>query len=273
MFTKRRGAFTLAGAALLPGCSTAGLSDLVTPRGGYTVTPDIAYGPLPRHRLDLYETGRGGPLVLFIHGGEWRQGDKSMYRFVGQALCARGFDCAVINYRLFPETRFPGFVEDAALAVRHLARPMVIMGHSSGAHVAMLLVLDPRWLAGAPMGSVVQGGIGLSGPYDFLPLDNPLHDAILNGPMGLPATQPINFAAGPAPPLLLITGETDTTVRPRNTAALAAARRAAGGVVREVRYAGVGHSGTITALAALLRPFSVPVLDEIEAFTRQVAAG
>jgi len=265
MSLRRR--FSLALTALLPGCSSAGLSDLLTPRGGYTLTTDIAYGPLPRHRYDLYRTGRGGPLILFIHGGEWRQGDKNIYRFIGQALCARGLDCAVINYRLYPEARFPAFVEDAALAVRHMARPLVLMGHSSGAHVAMLLALDPRWLGGLP----IQGCIGLSGPYDFLPLDDPLHERILSSPLGLAATQPINFAQGPGPPLLLITGDADTTVRPRNTTALAAARRAAGGVVREVHYPGVGHTGTITALAALLRPFSPPVLDEIEAFTRQVA--
>lgn len=267
--TATRRSATLALAALLPGCSSAGLSDALTPRGGYTLTPDIAYGPLPRHRLDLYETGRRGPLILFIHGGEWREGDKNIYRFVGQALCSRGFDCAVINYRLYPDAGFPGFVEDAALAVRHMARPLTLMGHSSGAHVVMLLALDPRWLGGAP----IQGAIGLSGPYDFLPLDNPLHDAILNGPRGLPATQPINFAHGAGPPLLLITGDADTTVRPRNTTALAAARRAAGGVVREVHYPSTGHSGTITALAALLRPFGPPVLDEIEAFTRLVSTG
>lgn len=258
---------SLALAALLPGCTSAGLSDALTPRGGYTRTADIAYGPHPRHRLDLYETGRQGPLILFIHGGEWRRGDKDVYRFVGQALCARGFDCAVINYRLYPEARFPAFVEDAALAVRHLGRPLTLMGHSSGAHVAMLLALDPRWLAGAP----VRAGIGLSGPYDFLPLDNPLHAEILDGPLGLEATQPIRFANGAGPPLLLITGDADTTVRPRNTTNLAAARRAAGGVVREVHYPGVGHAGTITAVAALLRPFSPPVLDEIDAFMRQVA--
>ena len=265
--TATRRSAALALAALLPGCSSAGISDALTPRSGYTVTPDIAYGPQPRHRLDLYETGRGGPLILFIHGGEWRQGDKNAYRFVGQALCARGFDCAIINYRLYPEARFPGFVEDAAAAVRHMARPLVLMGHSSGAHVAMLLALDPRWLGGAP----ILGGIGLSGPYDFLPLDDPRHTQILSSPLGLAATQPINFAAGAGPPLLLVTGDADTTVRPRNTTALAAARRAAGGVVREVHYPGVGHAGTIMALAALLRPFSPPVLDEIEGFTRQVA--
>ena len=252
-------------AAPLAGCSSAGLSDALTPRAGYTRTDDIAYGPHPRHRLDLYETGARGPLILFIHGGEWRQGDKNIYRFVGQALCSRGFDCAAINYRLFPEVRFPDFVEDAALAVRHMNRPLILMGHSSGAHVAMLLALDPRWLAGAPP---LLGGIGLSGPYDFLPLDDPLHDAILNNPLGLAATQPINFARRPGPPLLLIHGDADTTVRPRNTTALAAARRAVGGVVREVHFPGVGHSGTITALAAILRPFSVPVLDEIEGFAR-----
>lgn len=267
----RRGVLALT--ALLPacalaGCSLADLAGALTPRGGYSITPDIAYGPLPRHRYDLYETGMGGPLVLFIHGGEWRQGDKADYRFVGQALCARGIDCAIANFRLYPEVGFDGFMADTALCLAGLRRPLVLCGHSSGAHVAMLLALDPRWRGDA----VLRGAIGLAGPYDFLPLDNPLHAAILANPLGLEATQPIRFAQGPAPPLLLMTGDADTTVMPRNTTALAAARRAAGGAVREVHYPGLGHIGIIAALAAALRPFSPQVLDEMAGFVRQVWA-
>lgn len=249
----------------LSGCSLSGIADALTPRGGYTLTRDLAYGPDPRHRMDLYETGAGGPLLVFIHGGEWRQGDKSLYRFVGQAFCARGFDCAIPNFRLYPQVRFPAFIEDVALALRHLGRPVVLCGHSSGAHVAMLLALDRRW------GPAPRGAIGLAGPYDFLPLDDPMHEAILGNPAGLAATQPINFAHGEGPPLLLLTGDADTTVRPRNTVALAAARRAAGGVVREVHYPGVGHIGILTPLAALLRPLGPPVLDEIAEFVHGLA--
>ena len=257
----------LALAALLPGCSAAGLNDALTPRGGYTLTPDLAYGPLPRHRYDLYETGARGPLVVFLHGGEWREGDKGMYRFVGQAFASRGIDCAIPNYRLYPQVRFPDFVEDAALALRVINRPMVLCGHSSGAHVAMLLALDPAWRV-----PPLRGAIGLAGPYDFLPLDDPLHERILGNPAGLAVTQPINFANGAGPPLLLMTGDADTTVRPRNTTALAAARRAAGGVVREVHYPGMGHVGIIAALSVLVRPFQPPVLDEMAGFVRQVWA-
>ncbi len=266
----RRGALALA--ALLPGCSLGDVGNALTPRGGYTLTPDITYGPLPRHRYDLYETGARGPLVVFIHGGEWREGDKNLYRFVGQAFCSRGIDCAIPNYRLYPEVRFPSFVEDAALALRHIDRPMVLCGHSSGAHVTMLLALDPTWRA-----PPLAGAIGLAGPYDFLPLDNPLHERILSNPAGLAATQPINFvrnfqAGGDGPPLLLMTGDADTTVRPRNTVALAAARRAAGGSVTEVHYPGMAHVGIIAALSVLLRPFRPPVLDEMAGFVRQVWA-
>ncbi len=262
----RRGLLALA--ALLPGCSLADLSDALTPRDGYSLTPDIAYGPLARQRYDLYATGAGGPLVLFIHGGEWRQGDKAMYRFVAQALASRGIDCAIANFRLYPEVRFEGFMGDAALCLAALDRPLVLCGHSSGAHMAMLLALDARWRGAAR----VRGAIGLAGPYDFLPLDNPLHEAILSNPRGLEVTQPIRFAGGVAPPLLLMTGDADTTVMPRNTTALAAARRAAGGVVREVQYPGMGHIGIIAALAAPLRPFSQPVLNEMAEFTNRVWA-
>lgn len=260
----RRG-FLAAPLLALGGCSLGGIADALTPRAGYTLTRDVAYGPHPRHRMDIYETGARGPLMVFIHGGEWKSGDKSLYRFVGQAFAARGFDCAIPNSRLYPEARFPVFVEDAALAVRHLARPVVLCGHSSGAHVAMLLALDRRW------GPMPRGAIGLAGPYDFLPLDDPLHDDILGNPAGLAATQPITFAHGEGPPLLLLTGDADTTVRPRNTTALAAARRAAGGVVREVHYPGVGHLGILTSLAAMLRPLGPPVLDDIADFVRGLA--
>jgi len=256
----------LALAGLLPGCSMAGLGEALTPRAGYRLTRDIAYGPLPRQRYDLYETGLGGPLVVFIHGGEWRQGDKDLYRFVGQAFSARGMDCAIPNFWLYPQVRFPSFLEDTALAVRHIGRPVILCGHSSGAHLAMLLALDPQWAL------PVRGAIGLAGPYDFLPLDNPLHEAILNNPAGLAATQPITFAHAAGPPMLLMTGDADTTVMPRNTTALAAARRAAGGVVREVHYPGIGHLGIITALAALLRPLGPPVLDEMAQFIRGLPA-
>ncbi|MBD0275082.1 MAG: alpha/beta hydrolase, partial [Acetobacteraceae bacterium] len=65
--------------AVLPGCNASGLANALTPRGGYRRIADLAYGPLPRQRLDLYLPAGAGPkppppLVVFIHGGNWRTG-------------------------------------------------------------------------------------------------------------------------------------------------------------------------------------------------------
>ena len=69
--------------------------NLLTPRQGYTVQSNIAYGLRARHRLDLYRTTTARsqrPLMVFVHGGAWSRGDKQDYRFVGEAFAKEGFD-------------------------------------------------------------------------------------------------------------------------------------------------------------------------------------
>jgi fermentation-respiration switch protein FrsA (DUF1100 family) len=98
--------------------------------------------------------------------------------------------------------------------------------------------------------------VGLAGPYDFLPLQDPVLEQIF-APVG-PRTQPITFAANARAPLLLIAGASDTTVYPANSTRLAARVREAGGTAETIVYPGIGH----VALAAGLAPslgFLAPV--------------
>ena len=81
----------------------------------------------------------------------------------------------------------------------------------------------------------------------------------------LAVTQPISFADGRNPPLLLLTGDADETVRPRNSAALAARIRAKGGPVETRVYPGLGHIGIVLAFAPLFRS-RAPVLDDVAGF-------
>lgn len=256
----------------------------LTSRRGYSTAADVPYGDRPRQRLDVYtpdSAGPDSPVVVFFHGGGWESGSKSMYVFVGQALASGGAIVVLADYRLYPEAVFPAFVEDAAQAVawtsRHLAgkdglrRPLFIAGHSAGAQIAALLALDRHYLRQAGLGAdAVAGAIGLSGPYDFLPLTRERYKAVFPEAVR-PASQPIAFVDGTAPPMLLLAGDADRTVRPGNTTRLAAEIRRRGGAVSEIVYAGVGHLGTVGGLARVLPIPKPPVRRDMLAFIGKVA--
>jgi acetyl esterase/lipase len=252
----------------------------LTSRTGYSVERDVPYGDRPRQTLDLYRPGFGtdaAPLIVFFYGSAWTDGSKNPYRFVAQPFASRGSIVAVPDYRLFPEVTFPGFVEDGAEAVAYLwrtlrradggPRRLVLIGHSSGAHLAALLALDKRYLAaaGVPAGAIAAV-VGLSGPYDFLPLTQAKYKGIFPE-VTRAASQPIAFVDGEGAPMLLLTGDADTTVDPGNSLRLAERIRSKGGEVSLKVYPGVGHVGMILALASVLPFGKPPALADILAFS------
>ncbi len=259
MILGRRG--VVAGlAGWLGGCAPADLLNTTVPRKGYTLESNIPYGPLPPQKLDFYkpETPRAdGKTVVFFYGGAWDHGEKNEYLFVGQALAARGIAVVIADYRLYPEVRFPAFLDDGAQAVRWVADRvgidrLCIMGHSAGAHIALMLAANTPYLAAAGVDRMkLRGVIGLSGPYDFLPLTSPRLQNIFGGPNNLDV-EPITFAKAPLPPALLIHGAADTTVPADNSERLAAAWRAAGGPVELKLYPEVNHKDVAAAFSDLL---------------------
>lgn len=248
---------------------------------GVEVLRDQPFGDDPRLKLDVYTPRREGgpkPVLVFIHGGSWSNGDKSVYPFAAVAFADRGFVTVAPNYRLAPAVRYPAFLEDNARAVRWArdnARRfggdpdrIVLVGHSAGAYNASMLALDERWLreAGVPR-SAVKAWVGLAGPYDFLPLDDPSTIAAFGQAPDLPRTQPVNHVDRGDPPTFIATGLDDTTVEPRHTRELARRLEAEGVPVESRFYPGVGHVGIVTALGPLFGR-RAPVLDEATAFLR-----
>ncbi len=259
MTLARRGLFACL-AGVLGGCSPATLLNATVSRQGFARESDIAYGPAPRHKLDLYRPTKprtDGKTVVFFYGGSWDSGSKSDYVFVAQALASNGYTVVVPDYRLYPSVRFPAFVNDGARAVRWTADRMstdkvFIMGHSAGAHIALMLGANTRYLATAGVDRMkLRGAIGLSGPYDFLPLKSARLIEIFGGANN-PDIEAITFAKAPLPAALLIHGTTDTTVYPRNSTNLAAAWRAAGAPVELKLYPDVGHVDVVAAMSGLL---------------------
>jgi acetyl esterase/lipase len=270
--------------SVLSAWSPVTVLNALAPRAGVTATRDVRYAFGERRQLDVYapDGPASAPVVVFLYGGGWRDGQRSQYRFVAAALAARGFLTVVPDYRLFPAVRFPAFLRDNAAAVAwtkaNIARyggdphRIFLMGHSAGAYNAVMLTLDRQWLdaEGLDPDRDIAGTAGLAGPYDFLPLHDPRHQEIFAPAGDLRRSQPITFARGDAPPLFLATGTADTMVLPDNTRHLAAAIRRNGGVVEERLYPGVNHTRIIGAMAGVVR-WMAPSMADVTGFLNRHA--
>lgn len=258
-----------AGLAGLAGCTSAAatLGGVLIPRSGYRVYDGFAYGDDARQRLDVYRPdglAAPGKVVVFFYGGSWRSGARGAYRFVGEALASRGFVVVIPDYRLYPQVRFPAFVEDGARAVGWAherigafggdGTRIFVMGHSAGAHIAALLAIDRRYLRadGVPAAGIA-GLIGLAGPYAFDPLAYDISRDVFAGADDPAATRPLALVSGDEPPALLLHGADDRVVLPVNSQALAASLRAHGGETEWIAYPDTGHIDLIVALASPFR--------------------
>jgi acetyl esterase/lipase len=248
--------------AMLAACSPISVLNLAVPRTGYHVVRDLAYGADPRQKLDLYIPDTHAakmPVILFFYGGSWESGTKALYLALGQAFASKGVMVAIADYRLYPQVRYPAFLDDSANAfvyVRNHAASyggdpgrIFLAGHSAGAYNAVMLVADKSYLqkAGADVNQVC-GVIGIAGPYNFLPLTDKDLIAIFGG-ANRADTQPINYIDGKRPPMFLAAGTADDTVSPRNSSELAAKLKSFNSPVELVTYPGVGHIGIILSLA------------------------
>lgn len=143
---------------------------------------DVAYGPTPGQRLDIFPAAQAGaPVVVFIHGGYWRSLDKRDHSFVAPAFTQAGACVVVPNYDLCPAVTIPEITVQMVRAVawtwHHIAahggdpRRIALAGHSAGGHLAAML-LTCQWSAFDPAlpPGLVQRALSLSGLYDLEPL-------------------------------------------------------------------------------------------------------
>lgn len=267
---------------VITACSPLKMLNALTPDSTFDKTEGIAYGDDPRQKLDVYVPRHpleNAPVVVFFYGGSWNSGSRSDYSFVGEALASRGVVAVLADYRLYPQVRYPLFLEDGAKAVAwthdHIHRfsgdpqRLYLMGHSSGAYNVAMLALDPGLLGAVGMSPHdLRGWIGLAGPYDFLPIQNPDVRPVFFWPDSPPQSQPINHVSRGAPPALLMASRDDDLVNPtRNTGGLARKLRQAGVPVQDFYFARTGHATLVAILSRPMRGLA-PVLDEVSAFIR-----
>ncbi len=247
----------------------------------------------PRQTLDLYlppahvSAGDSLPLIIWIHGGAFRQGSKADK--VPLDYLEEGYAVASLNYRLSQHARFPAQIEDCKAAVRWLRAHaatyrldpsrFAAWGESAGGHLVALLGTTGDVAAlevGEQLGvsSRVQAVVDYFGPTDFLQMDGHrlpdgmVHDAadspeseLVGGPIQahpdrVAAANPITYVSPAAPPFLIVHGDRDPLVPYHQSELLAAALTAAGVPVTFYTVTGAGHGKfTDPAVAALTSAF------------------
>jgi acetyl esterase/lipase len=265
-----------AGALLTSGCLKTAFA--VANHGQPPADATAAYASGPRNGIDIYRpvgASESAPVVVFFYGGSWRTGARGDYRFVGRRLAAQGMLVLVADYRTYPDTTFPGFIEDGASAVTWVRehaqewggdpKCLFVAGHSAGAQIAALLATDGRYLAAHGMKPKdLAGAIAMSAPLDFAITGDLV--PVFGDPAQWPNAQPLNFVDGDEPPFLLIHGLRDKVVEPEDSRLFAARlERVKVPVTLRLLPEG-GHS---TPLVGLYQPIQAPeILPALNAFVR-----
>ncbi len=264
----------------LTACSPLTLVNGIAPDHGFKVEQGLYYGLQKRQKLDVYYpevTRSNAPVIVFFYGGSWRRGDRECYRFVGQALSSQGYLTVIPDYRLYPEVQFPAFVEDGAASVDWILQNIpqsengvVLIGHSAGAHLAALIALDSRYLQerNVSQNSIV-GMIGLAGPYVFEPEQYRRFRPIFANAVPVELSQPVSYARGDSPPLLLLHGTDDRIVLPLHSQLLQERMNLEDGRVKRLELEGVGHFGIVLALSEPFAYLAPNLLSSIENFIQK----
>lgn len=193
-----------------------------------------------KHRLHAFapRNAHGAPVVVFVHGGYWRSGDRSLaepitglYSNVGEALADQGVVAFVPSYRLFPEVeRVWPMLDDVAAAIHEARRRapefggdperLFLMGHSAGAHLVTLLVSRPEHMRERALSPEwFRGVIALSGIYDVNAsaarahpphMKHTLWDPLFGDESEKARASPLpGLMAAPHPPIFFVVGGRD----------------------------------------------------------------
>jgi acetyl esterase/lipase len=237
-----------------------------------TVEKDLPYADGGDQRmLDLYLPAKKGfTTVVFTWGGGWHTGGRRSVTPIGEKLQRLGYGCALLSHRLAPQAKFPAQAEDVAAAFawvrKHIGarggdpRRVVLMGHSSGAHLSLLVATDPKYLARHHLSPAdVAGVVGLSPPVDLEPRADKkgFGNALLAGKGAdvfardaavMRAASPVRHITKALPPTLLIVGEKDFPMLEGDARAFARRAKEVGRTVTVFVGPGCDHMGVVRSL-------------------------
>ncbi len=235
--------------------------------------------------LDLYHPGvSNAPVVVYIHGGGWISGDRTMYAEEAEWAAENGFAAAVIDYRLAPLYPFPAAVLDCRAAIFYLRdhasrldvdpHRIAAFGNSAGAHLATMLGVCSIPLGGSDPFEHVNAVVDVCGISDIRNPDQtqfPISMSFVEQFMGgsypgreatYAAASPVSYIEGSHCPFLILHGTEDDVVPVSQSRILADALRAGGGMTELVELEGEGHSFSLYAWDAI-RSKSLAFLREV----------
>jgi len=189
-------------------------------------TKDIAYvegkdADPEKHKLDLYvpKGKRDFPVLFFVHGGAWKNGDRKLYYKLGEVFAKNGVGTVIISYRLTPKVQHPGHIQDVAKAfawtqhniAKYGGRPdqIFICRHSAGGHLVALLATNESYLQAEKLSLAnIKGVIPMSGVFQITPIDR-LAPVFGKDEKVCGEASPINYVNSKHPPFLLIYADKD----------------------------------------------------------------
>ena len=181
------------------------------------------YGDGEKDKLDIFRCGKpNAPLFIFIHGGYWQRGDKSIYSFVANSFVNSGIDVALIGYQLCPGATMTNIVDKIREAIVWIwnnadeysisKNRINVSGHSAGGHITgMILATDWKEVSKNLPDNLVKTGIPISGLYQL----NPIRETTIADALGLDdaeslALSPHFFEPQTQAPILVTLGGGET---------------------------------------------------------------
>lgn len=180
---------------------------------------DLAYGPHPRERVDLFlPEAENPPLFAYIHGGYWQWNDRAPFAFLCEQIVPAGAAFANIEYALCPEVTLTELTAQLRRSIAFLWREagrygydrdrIVVSGHSAGGHLTAMMMAT-HWPAVADdlPENVVAAGLPVSGIYDIEPIRlTPLNDAVRMDAAEARALSPMFLSPATAAPMVVVVG-------------------------------------------------------------------
>ena len=238
----------------------------LTPKKGYSIKHNVAYGLKARQRLDLYVSNQTQlkPLIVFVHGGAWSHGDKTAYKFVGEAFSRFGYDVAVMNYHLAPTHKFPSYIDDLAIALNFLEQQqfrlgistakIALIGHSAGAFNIASLLYHPQHYSLA-IKQNIKALIGIAGPYHFDYKGDPLAEDAFDQAVPYQQVMPYYFVEKNEVKHYLFLAQNDQIVKDTNSLDFKQQLIAQGNHCEIVTIPKTGHISIMGSVSSLFSRF------------------